>query len=319
MVECLLNLHLEVVEVHHVVLDLVDWKFDKHTSDLWCFIITNELLDIFVDATTDLLLQVRVVGVQSWDILQGRLGISLSNGHLTLWNTLHLLLVWHHWHAWLLLLLRHSTLRHWLTSHHTWIRHLSLHLLTWHLTWLSHLLLLLLVLTTHLVVVSSWAWAIVSSSVVVATRMSSSTHIILDLSIGLLIKLNDTEKLLEHLSQMRLRGKIIPFEPSSLLSLVLLPIGFVTSLLHLKLSDFLDFIVVDKKHLSTNGMVLEVLFSLSGIGWLFVADKGKWITSLLSSVKSDVLNLSIVFKKILQVLLSILLREVLYIQVASFL
>lgn len=31
----------KVVVVHHIVLDLIDGKLDKHTSDLWCLLITN--------------------------------------------------------------------------------------------------------------------------------------------------------------------------------------------------------------------------------------------------------------------------------------
>ena len=63
MVECFLYLVLQVVEVHHVLLDLVDWQLNKHTSDLGGLIITDELLDVLVDATTNLLFQVRVVGI----------------------------------------------------------------------------------------------------------------------------------------------------------------------------------------------------------------------------------------------------------------
>ena len=70
-VEGFLNLDLEVLVVSHVLLDLVDWKLNEHTSDLWCLFVTDELLHVLVDATTNLLLQVRVVGVQGWDVLQG--------------------------------------------------------------------------------------------------------------------------------------------------------------------------------------------------------------------------------------------------------
>ena len=67
--ECLLDLHVEVVPVHHVLSDLVDWQLDEHTSDLWSLVVTNDHLNILVDAATDLSLQVRVVWVQGWDIL----------------------------------------------------------------------------------------------------------------------------------------------------------------------------------------------------------------------------------------------------------
>lgn len=67
MLEGFFDLVLQVAKVHHVVLDLVDWQFDQHTSDLWCLFISNELLDVLVDAATNLLLHVRVVWVKGWD------------------------------------------------------------------------------------------------------------------------------------------------------------------------------------------------------------------------------------------------------------
>lgn len=69
--EGFLDLVLQVAKVHHVVLDLVDGQFDKHTGDLWRLFISDELLDILVDAATNLLLHVRVVWVQGWDVLGG--------------------------------------------------------------------------------------------------------------------------------------------------------------------------------------------------------------------------------------------------------
>ena len=250
----LLNLEFEVVEVTHVSLDLVNWQFNEHTGDLWRLFVTDKLLDELVDGMTNLVLQVRVLRGNGWDESGSLLLVSLSNGHLS-WVALvvhHWLLHWH-W------LLNHTlmSLRHWLlfvwiasldhvvhllTTHHTWL--LLRHLLTWvHLlaTWTSWVL--TNVLSWRSVVVLSWSsWSDVLSLI----------HLLL----GSLIILNDTEELLKHLGQVRLSGQVIPLETSSLLSLVLLPISLVTSLFHVKLSDLLDLIVVDHKHLTINSMVL---------------------------------------------------------------
>merc|ERR1711871_1136296 len=62
--EGLLDLHVQVVPVHHVLSDLVNWQLNEHTGDLWCLVVTNDHLDVLVDATTDLSLQVRIVWVE---------------------------------------------------------------------------------------------------------------------------------------------------------------------------------------------------------------------------------------------------------------
>lgn len=76
-VEGLLDLHLKVAPVHHVLLDLIDWQLDEHTGDLRGLVVADEALHELVDATTDLLLQVRVVRVKSWDVLGRGLQVSL--------------------------------------------------------------------------------------------------------------------------------------------------------------------------------------------------------------------------------------------------
>merc|ERR1719327_2230495 len=120
--EGLLDLVLQVAEVHHVVLDLVDWELDEHTSDLGCLLVADELLDVLVDAATDLLLHVRVVGVEGWDVLGSLSEILLADGH-------HLVLLWHtHTHV-LVRLWWHLLLGHWLLHHS---------LVWWHVAHLTH-------------------------------------------------------------------------------------------------------------------------------------------------------------------------------------
>lgn len=208
MLEGLLDLHLEVVEVHHVLLDLVDWQLDQHTGDLWSLVLTNEMLHVLVDAATNLLLQVRVLRRHSVDVFHGTLLILSGNTThlLLLLSHMHLLLHWWHWCAWLL---HWHSLWDWLV-HHLWLHWHSLllvHHSLAHLTlWLStHLLVRVvhvtsahasMVVVTH--VVMSWVVvALVWSPVVVSSAL---VHLLL----GLLVVLDDTEQLLKHLSQVRL-------------------------------------------------------------------------------------------------------------------
>jgi hypothetical protein len=318
----LLNLEVEVVEVTHVGLDLVERQLDQHTGDLWRLFVTNKLLHELVDGVSNLVLQVRVVWLDGRDELGSLLQVSLSDRHLC-WVALvvhHLLLLLLHWH-WLLL---NHVLRHWLlllgtawttlhhvvhllAAHHAWLL-LLLHLLTWvHLllTWASWVL--AEVLSWRSVVVLSWSsWSLVLGLV----------HLLL----GSLIVLNDTEQLLEHLGQVRLRGQVVPLETTSLLSLVLLPVCLVTCLLHMKLSDLLDLIVVDHEHLTVNRMVLQVLLSLCCISWFFEADKSIGISSRSTTVTElDVFDLTKGLEKISQVVLGPAVGEVLHEQVASLL
>jgi hypothetical protein len=250
MVESLFNLHLEVVEVGHVLLDLWNWQLDKHTGDLGGLLIADELLNELVDAATDLLLQVRVVWVQGWDVLHGLGGVLLSNRH-AVWVHLHVMSWWYHWHVrvWHILLVWWWWSWHLLLLLLLLMMHLSFHLvhlhvlLLVHMHVLLHLLLLLMthvllalvlhvVATTHsLVVVTThmWSWPIV-----LVWASSGSVHITLvHLLVGLFIVLDDTEQLLEHLSQVWLRCQVIPLESSGLLGLVFFPIGLVTSFFHL--------------------------------------------------------------------------------------
>jgi len=317
---------LQVVVVLHVLLDLRNWQLDEHTGDLWCFVLTDESLNELVDATTDLVFHVRVVWVQSWDVLHGLGLISLSDGHVT---GVHWHLGWYHWHSlsrwwhvllwhWLLLLLLHHHLLVLVGWWHVLLLHV--HVLV-HLLLLVHLSLVLLhVGSTHVLVVvvstldSSWASLVV-------LLVSSSVHVttLVHLLVGLLIVLDDAKQLLKHLGQVRLGGQVIPLESTSLLGLVLLPISLVTGLFHLELSDFLDLVVVDQEHLTLNAVVLQVLLSLGSIGGLLVANEGKGISSLLAFVKSDVLNVTEGLEEVGQIILGVVVWEVLHIQVASFL
>ena len=118
---------------------------------------------------------------------------------------------------------------------------------------------------------------------------------------------------------MRLRCKIVPFKSTCLRGLIFLPIGFVTSFLHLKLSHLLDLIVVDQKDLTLTVVVLHVLLGFSSISWLLVANKGKGVASILALVQSNVLDVTVCVEQLHQLVLGPVIWEVLHIQVASLL
>merc|ERR1711990_669821 len=157
-----------------------------------------------------------------------------------------------------------------------------------------------------------------SSVILLSAAVSHSILTLVHLLVGLLVVLDDAKKLLEHLSKMWLGRQVVPLESSSLRSLILLPISLVFGLFHLQLSDLLDLVVVDDKHLALTVVILQVLLGLGGIGWLLVADEGEGIACS-ALLESDVLNLTVVLEEVGQILLGPLVGEVLYIQVASLL
>lgn len=145
--ECLLDLHVQVVPVHHVLSDLWNWQLNEHTGDLWRLVVTNDHLDELVDAATDLGLQVRVVWVEGGDVLVRGVQVSLLDRHAVRVHAHHLVGVWHHWHAWSLWHLLLLLLWHWLLL--LLLLLLNHSLLWWHVHLLLshvrvHLLLLLL-------------------------------------------------------------------------------------------------------------------------------------------------------------------------------
>jgi len=311
----LLDLELKVVEVAHVGLDLVEWQLDQHTRDLWCLFVTDQLLDVLVNSMSNLVLKMWVLWRDGWDVLGGIKLILLGHGHLgwvdlvlhhvwldrhwllnhSLVSLWHWVLTWLSWHHWLWLI----------TSHHTWLLWHLLSLMHWLLSW------------TSLVV----AWSLSWRSIVVVSWLSWSVDLnMVHLLVRLLVILDDTEQLLEHLSQMRPRSQIVPFESTALGGLVPLPISLVTSLFHMKLSDLLDLVVVDHEHLVVNGVVLQILLGLCSISWLLEADEGVGVASRSASVAElDVLDLTEGLEEVSQVVFGVAVREVLHEQVASLL
>jgi hypothetical protein len=96
---------------------------------------------------------------------------------------------------------------------------------------------------------------------------------------------------------MRLVGNIIPLETTSLLSLIFVPISFISRTLHLDLSNLFDFIIVDQKHLTFNIMVMEILFGLSSIIWFLEANESKSIT-IWTRINTNFFDFTIRFEEI---------------------
>lgn len=313
----LLNLEGKSLPGGEELLDLLHWQLDEHTSDLWSLLGSNDQLHIVEDEVTNLLLQVRVSLNSGWEeFVSGEL-ILLLWGHVSSvdhWGG------WWHWGTWL----SRWHLGHW----HTWLWH---HLL-WH--WCLWLVLSLLWhwLSTHLLTTSHvvhllhvLVLVVVSSLVVSLSHTSSTSHVvhlvsssIVHLLVHGLVLLDEGQKLLDDLGQMWLTGQVVPLESTSLLGLVVLEISLILGFLELDLSEFLDLIMVNDENLISIGLVGESALGSGGGVWLLVADESISITSL-TSVKSDLLDLTTLFEEVSEIILSPVGWEVLHVQVASLL
>lgn len=129
----LLDLECEGLPGSEELSDLLDWQLNKHTSDLWSLLSSNDQLHVVENEVTDLLLQVRVSLGGGRDELLSLECILLLWGHV---GSIHHLGLWH-WGTW--------SLGHWGLRHTWWWHHVVLHLSLW-LRWS----LLLHLLTSHL-------------------------------------------------------------------------------------------------------------------------------------------------------------------------
>ena len=115
---------------------------------------------------------------------------------------------------------------------------------------------------------------------------------------------------------MRLVCNIIPLEATSLLRLIFVPISFISCSFHLDLSDLLDFIVVDQKHLTFNVMIVEILFGWSSIIWFLEANESECIT-IWTSFNTNFFYFTISFEEISYFLLFPRIWEVFDIKITS--
>jgi hypothetical protein len=159
-------------------------------------------------------------------------------------------------------------MHHWYLSWHWW--------LLWH-TWLRHSL------ATHLV----WWISVLSLVVVRSSALLSHSVVSVIKLLWSFVLLHQLEELLDDLSQVWLTCKIIPLETTSLLLSVFFEISFIFKFIHLNLSDFLDFVIVDDQNFTIIDLVREGLFSLLAGIWLLEANESVLVTSW-TFLKSDV-------------------------------
>jgi hypothetical protein len=190
----------------------------------------------------------------------------------------------------------------------------------------SHVLalVLLVVVVTLVSTVMSSSVLVVSSSVVVSTSSTMTTShlsfLMMEMSVHSFIGLHDFKKLLKDLGHMWMSDEIIQMESSCLGCHVLLEAWLIHGFFLLKVSEFLDFVMVDHHSLSFKVLVMEGLLGSSGGIWCLEANESKnvWGTSLLN-LDSSLFGFTELFEDFLQLFLSPFIWEVLDIEVASLL
>jgi hypothetical protein len=256
------NFHHEVVVGEHVLLDLLNWELDKHTSDLWHSLVSNEVLDEWEDGFTNSLLEIRVLfGDLSADLHSNLLVLS-SNwvGWTSSWGSW--LRHWcSHWGSWLWL---HHTSRsrlwHWSSHWGSWSWHTASHVWhwltichTWHSIWST-----LVHLASLLTIVSSWAVLVLTWSSVLWSSSHHVSFLIVEVGVHGLVLLHDVQQLLKNLSHVWVAGKIVKMESTGLLGLIFFKVSFVDGIFNLDLSLLLNLVVVDDQGLSFKSSVVKV-------------------------------------------------------------
>ena len=228
---------LEEIVVLEDELNVVNWKVDKHTSDLGC-LRSDHLSDKFVEDSSDLVLVVRVVGDDGWEDVGAGHDELLVNGECLLWDSLLLDLLVH------LLHLLHLLLGGWLLLHHwSWASHAAhwcaLVHHAWSLSSLSLLLVLVSVVVSSLSLVRS-SWATWSSVLVVWSLAHGSLWLLL-----LHEHWHALDEKLEVVLELFLVSKVGPLGGLGVLLAELLEATLVLGGLVLQLADLLDLVVVD--------------------------------------------------------------------------
>jgi len=232
----LTNTSLEQIVVLHDELNVVNWKVNKHTSDLWSFL-ADQLINEFVEDCTNLILVVRVLWNDSWEDLVGSHDVPLVDSQLLLLNLmllcLNLLLD--------LLLCDHLLLRGRLLHVHLGLHS---HLLMLH-TWLSHHVTVLLMLVLSIPLPSGsitlTTWLILSTSVMDALWSSSWS------SSSLLLhqEWHTLDEKLQVILEFFLVSKVSPLGTLCVCLTELLETTLVFSGFVLQLANLFDLVVVD--------------------------------------------------------------------------
>lgn len=266
-----LDLGVESIEALHVLPDLLDWEFDKHTCDLWSSLRLDQHGDEFEDGLTNLVFQVWVLLSHRWQKLLGGDLVFLLWSHVLLhlltswglWNSLHHWLTWH---------LTHSLVHTWLWHlRHTWLLwHSLLAWHTWHLS--SHVLLLHLV---HVLTLVVWSVTVLLVASVVWLSWSTShlSLILAEVGVHGFVLLHDLEQLLEDLSHMWVSNEVVEVESTVLLGLIFLEVRLVHGFFSLEGSKLFDLVMVDHEGLAFDGVVVEGLLGSSCGIWGLEADE----------------------------------------------
>ena len=160
----------------------------------------------------------------------------------SLWHSWHTSSIWHSWHT--------SSTWHWGLTHWLWLLLVSLLHTMW--SWSSLIATHVLLMSSSHVVLSTLVWSSLLSVVIVSvsTIMLSVTTSLLSImlhesGISSFIVLHDFDQLLEDLSHMWMSDEIIQVVSTSFLGHILFKVRFVHSFFSLKLSEFLDLIMID--------------------------------------------------------------------------
>ena len=268
-----LDLGLKRIKGSHVGLDLVNWKLDEHTSDLWSSILWYQQVNVFEDNLTNLILQVWVSVGNRWEELLSSKRIFLLWSHLGwAWSSL-----WNTWHSWLTHL--------WHTLAHTWLWwHLILHswlwwhsLVVWHALHLSTHWLLLHVMHVLTLMVLSVATMlsslVITSTVWLSWSTSHLSFIVVEMSVHGFVLLHDLKQLLKNLGHVWMSNQVVQMESTILLGLIFLKVRFVHSFFSLESSKLLNLVMVNHKSLTFNGVVVEGNLGRSSSIWGLEADE----------------------------------------------
>ena len=114
--------------------------------------------------------------------------------------------------------------------------------------------------TSLLTTVSSWTTLVLSWTSLIVTSWATwtSSLIVVEVSVHLLVLLHDIQQLLENLSHVWVAGEIVKMESTGFLGLVFLEISLIDGIFDLNFSLLLDLVVVDDQGLSLESSIVKV-------------------------------------------------------------
>jgi len=114
--------------------------------------------------------------------------------------------------------------------------------------------------TSLLTTVSSWTTLVLSWTSLIVTSWATwtSSLIVVEVGVHLLVLLHDIQQLLENLSHVWVAGEIVKMESTGFLGLVFLEISLIDGIFDLDFSLLLDLVVVDDQGLALESSVVKV-------------------------------------------------------------